>query len=304
MPCYHPLTGYKSRVVNPTGKRSIVFDVSQGFRDMPVELPCGQCIGCRLERSRQWAVRCMHEASVYRDNCWITLTYDPKFLPKDCSLNVKHFQDFFKRLRRKFGSNIRFFHCGEYGDEGGRPHYHACVFNFDFPDRRYWKSVNGYKYYVSQELNDLWGMGHTCVGDLTFETAAYTARYIMKKVTGKNALHHYNNINLVTGEIVSERRPEYVTMSRRPGIGRGWFDRFYGDIMINDSVVVKGKEMSPPKFYFNQFEVFFPSVAEDMKFRRLIRAKKNKRDRYSLDCGEVIKKHRTSLLKRGFENGP
>src|SRR4051794_29862641 len=107
MPCFRPLKGYRARVTNPdTGKRSIVFNARKGFNDLPVDLPCGQCIGCRLERSRQWAIRCSHEAKLHEENCFITLTYAPEHLPPGGTLVVKDFQDFMKRLRFEFGAGI------------------------------------------------------------------------------------------------------------------------------------------------------------------------------------------------------
>ena len=102
MACYHPIKAYRARRLNPSGKRGIVFNIKDGYEDMPVELPCGQCMGCRLEHSRQWAIRMMHEASQYENNCFITLTYDNEHLPPDGSLQLSHFQDFFKRFRKKF----------------------------------------------------------------------------------------------------------------------------------------------------------------------------------------------------------
>ena len=136
MPCYRPIKGYRSRRLNAeTGKRPVVFNPRDGFYDQPVDLPCGQCIGCRLERSRQWAIRCVHEASLHERNCFITLTYRDECLPTNGSLDLDAFQKFMKRLRRRFGEGVRFFHCGEYGENFGRPHYHAILFNLDFSDK-------------------------------------------------------------------------------------------------------------------------------------------------------------------------
>ena len=98
MACYHPMQGYRSAEVTKNGKRKIVFSPQKGYIDLPVKVACGQCIGCRLERSRQWAVRCMHEASMHMFNSFVTLTYDDDHLPEYNSLNYKHFQDFMKRL--------------------------------------------------------------------------------------------------------------------------------------------------------------------------------------------------------------
>ena len=151
MPCYHPLTGYRSIEVTANGKRKLVFDPNKGYVDLPVTIPCGQCIGCRLERSRQWAMRCYHEASLYDLNCFVTLTFNDTHIASDGSLDHRDYQLFMKRLRKKFPKNkIRNYHCGEYGEQcrtcgqqrkycqckkyipsPGRAHHHACLFNFD-----------------------------------------------------------------------------------------------------------------------------------------------------------------------------
>jgi len=127
--CYHPLRAFK------TVSGTIVFNGNKPNIKEALNLPCGKCIGCRLDRSRQWAIRCMHEASLYERNCFITLTYSDEFLPNDRSVNVRHFQLFMKKLRKRFGPNIRFYHCGEYGEKTSRPHYHALLFNFDYTFR-------------------------------------------------------------------------------------------------------------------------------------------------------------------------
>ena len=131
MACYQPLKGYYSKSRNPNGKRNVVFNPQMGYRDRPVTVPCGQCIGCRLERSRQWAIRCYHEASMYERNSFVTLTYDDESLPLGGTLVFRDFQLFMKRLRKQYGAGIRFYACGEYGEKFGRPHYHVCLFNFE-----------------------------------------------------------------------------------------------------------------------------------------------------------------------------
>lgn len=203
----------------------------------------------------------MHESSLYTYNCFITLTYNPESLPKDGSLQLRHFQLFLKRLRKRFGKGIRFFHCGEYGENNFRPHYHACLFNFDFPDKVLWKDNDGIKLYVSQILNDLWSdpdtgrsYGFTTVGDVTFESAAYVARYITKKITGEKSESHYQG-----------KKPEYVTMSRRPGIGKGWFEKFKTDCYPSDFLVHRDMKMKPPKYYDKLFEVDSPEEYAKIK---------------------------------------
>lgn len=299
MPCYHPLTGYRSRTTNSsTGKRNIVFNLQDGFKDQPVELPCGQCIGCRLERSRQWAIRCVHEASLYRNNCFITLTYNDDNLPPNQSLVKKDFQDFMKRLRKSLPQKIRVYYCGEYGENFGRPHYHACIFGHDFSDKLLKKeNANGDNLYVSQKLEKLWGKGHCLIGNVTFESAAYVARYLMKKVTGKKADAHYNKIDLATGEIF-ERLPEFTNMSK--SIGKAWFEKYSSDIYPDDFIVLRNKKLKPPKFYNARYELAYPEDYAKIKIARGRAAKKhsdnNTRDR--LDVREYIQLEKANQLKR------
>lgn len=303
MTCYHPLTGYRSRDLNANGKRSIVFSVSEGYSDLPVKLPCGQCIGCRLERSRQWAMRCVHEAKLHDRNSFITLTYSDENLPKDGSLQVKHFQDFMKRLRWHCGS-VRYFHCGEYGEKFGRPHYHACLFGFDFPDKTHYKTVRGNRLYTSELLNSLWeNKGFCIIGDVTFESAAYVARYITKKITGPKAEDHYSRVNS-KGEIFS-LAPEYTTMSRRPGIARDWFKQFSSDVYPKDFVTLRGKKLKPPKYYDSLYEIMSPKEMETLKReRRRNAAKQAENNTYErLRVREKIQLYIAKLLKRSYENG-
>jgi len=197
------------------------------------------------------------------------LTYDNAHLPKDTSVDVREFQLFMKRLRKAYPKDrIRFFHCGEYGEKLARPHYHACLFNFDFPDK-----VPHGEYFTSKSLDRIWGNNDpekcpSIIGRVTFESAAYVARYITKKITGDEAQAHY--VDKKTGVV---RRPEYVTMSRRPGIGRGWYDRFKGDLYPSDSAVVRGVEVRPAKFYDGVFERENPVVFAELKAKRLSRVK-------------------------------
>lgn len=304
MPCYRPLKAYRAHTRNASGKRSIVVVRRDAYVDFPIELPCSQCIGCRLERSRQWAIRCVHEASLYENNCFITLTYSSENLPPYSSLLVSDFQKFMKRLRKKHENKvIRFFHCGEYGEQTKRPHYHACLFNFDFSDKVLWKVVNDQPYFVSEELRELWPKGHSTIGDVTFESAAYVARYITKKVTGAQAEAHYEVFDPSTGEYV-DRKPEYTTMSRRPGIGKGWFEKFKGDVYPHGFVVMRGKKMRPPKFYDSQFEIVDPQGFAQLKADRQVAGEshaENNTPRRLLDR-EEIKLIQLDQLKRSYEN--
>lgn len=259
MPCFHPITGYKGKSVNKkTGKRAIVFKVGEAFTDLPVVIPCGRCHGCRLERSRQWAIRCVHEASLHEENAFITLTYDDAHLPSDGSLNKKHFQDFMKKYRRKLEpKKIRFYHCGEYGEELGRPHYHALIFGHDFEDKELYTEKKGNRLYISEKLNNIWENGACLIGEVTFDSAAYVARYIMKKITGDKAEEHYKTIDIGSGEI-TDLVPEYTTMSRGGkgghGIGHGWYEKWKAEVYPDDFIVINGRKMKPPDYYKKFFQ--------------------------------------------------
>lgn len=233
MVCTRPIEGYRA----PGGQ--VVFSKRHGWSDLPITVPCGQCLGCRLEKSRQWAMRIMHEASLYEDNSFLTLTYSEANLPEDSSLVLEHHQLFMKRLRKRHaGRIIRFYHCGEYGDTTLRPHYHTILFNLDFADKRYLKTTEtGSKLYISDQLDELWSLGDTYIGSVTFESAAYCGRYVMKKLTGARKSEY------------GSRVPEYSTMSRRPGVGAPWLSKWKRDVFPHDFCVFNGRKVRVPKAY-------------------------------------------------------
>ena len=266
-----------------------MFNKQYGYIDMEVKVPCGQCIGCRLERSRQWAVRCVHESQLHQDNCFITLTYAPEHLPKNGSLVKKDYQDFMKRLRKAIApTKVRYYHCGEYGSvrdsngnivEGllGRPHYHAILFGYQFPDLVEYREKKGVKLYMSPMLEKIWGKGFVTVGEVTFESAAYVARYVLKKRTGEMAEGDEGTNHYVKPDENGELQlvlPEYTTMSRKPGIAHDWFQEFKDDLR-KDYVTIRGKKFRPPKYYDTLFEIEEPEYMEKVKARRLAKAKKD-----------------------------
>ncbi len=297
MPCYSPLTGWRG----PGGV--LVFKASDacGFKQV---VSCGQCIGCRLERSRQWGIRISHEAQLHDENSFITLTYSPEARPSGGTLVKFHFQDFMKRLRSRLSPKlVRFFHCGEYGDKFARPHYHACLFGFDFPDKVFYKEINGERLFTSKFLSSVWDRGFCTVGDLTFRSACYVARYCLKKVNGDRSFDHYWSVDELTGETYPVL-PEYCTMSRRPGIGSRWFDQFGSDVFPRDEVFANGFRSQPPRFYDGLYEIQDPSDMERVRRERVLRSRRHLSDSTParLVVRETVHRAQVAFLKRGYEN--
>lgn len=281
MGCNNPLTGYYSREVNASGKRGLVFNRSASYSGVPIKIPCGQCLGCRLEHSRQWAIRCMHERQLYDENTFLTLTYNNDSLPEGGTLVKRDLQLFIKRLHNRLlrdrGHGIRFYACGEYGDRSGRPHYHCIIFNYGFPDKKFYKQTRrGEKLFTSDFVSDLWPVGFNVLGDVTFDSCAYVARYIAKKVTGDKAQSHYE---VVTPDgVVVDRCPEFTNMSRRPGIGSLWFEKYGAHAYEWDSVIMNGREVRPPRFYDTRYDVVDSQRLSELKVKRRREAMKHRAD--------------------------
>lgn len=297
--CVAPLDAWR------TESGEIVFGIGGAVDGSWLQLPCGQCVECRLERSRQWAVRCMHEASLHDKNCFLTLTYNDENCPR--SLRYKpDVQKFWKRLRKAVGP-FRFFACGEYGEVTLRPHYHACVFGLDFADKVYWRrSHAGFNLYRSPLLERLWPFGYSDIGEVTFESAAYVARYAMKKVTGNAAAFDdfsYLRMDLDTGEFYKVS-PEVCRMSKRPAIGLDWIRLYHRDVYRGDGdpfCVVDGVKVKPPRYY----DQYVGELAESDEWRAVRRERallrKDDQTPDRLHAREVITKARVRFLKRSLE---
>lgn len=272
--------------------------------------PCGQCIGCRLEKARQWAMRCMHEAQLHEECSFITLTYNNESLPYYevngklvPTLCKEDFQRFMKRLRKKITPReVRYYACGEYGDRLGRPHYHAILFGYDFEDKNvlhqgavrsfkktFQKSIVDNTLYTSETLEKVWGFGFVTIGEVTFESAGYVARYCTKKITGKRAIAHYKG-----------KEPEFALMSRMPGIGKEWFEKYQTDVYPKDFVTLRGIKMQPPRYYDDLLEKQSQNIYNRVKEARL----ENRIDVHPDDRvrEDKYKKMATKSLKRSLEN--
>ena len=350
MACYHPLRAWRS------DDGEILF-AERGRIHSQITLACGQCIGCRLERSRQWAVRCMHESKTHQHNSFLTLTYSDENLVQKYwtgeyytrgpragekaysgNLNYRDFQLFMKKLIKKTNSpppqrgagaggilttrstpqsahdapqtaaarralnssNVRFYMAGEYGTQYGRPHFHACLFGATFNDLKYLgRTPSGSKLWRSSTLEQLWPHGFSSVGELTFESAAYVARYVMKKITGTKAKTHYEKVDHDTGEII-ELKPEFNQMSRGQGIGKNWLERFEADVYPHAKLIVRGHKTQPPRYYDKLYKKSHPTEWEAIEYDRFLEGQKRHQDQlpHRLQAREKVAAAKISMLKR------
>ncbi len=247
---------------------------------LPMRVRCGQCVGCRLAHARSWGVRIMHENQMHEESCFLTLTYDDEHLPENGSLCPEDHRLFVKRVRKfVVPRKVRYFHCGEYGEEGLRPHYHTILFGERFVDRvPCGVGPSGLGVFQSATLDDLWSHGRAVIGDVTFESAQYVAKYVTKKLTLSRASSReanrryrdrYERVDPRTGEVV-EVRPEYSTCSNRPGLGASWFARYHSDVFPHDHVIVKGREVPVPRYYEKLLERQDPELLKEVKLKRLL----------------------------------
>jgi len=290
MPCFYPLKGYKDI---QTG--GLTFN--QTGTAQTLEVACGQCLGCRLDHAIMWAIRIVHESYLHLDNegnCFVTLTYrdpdkctkqqykDGYYIPSNYSLRPLDVSKFIRKLRKSVTHKVRYFYCGEYGDENQRPHYHIVLFNHSFKDQQLWKDDQGFYTYTSPSLEKLWPWGFSTVQELNYETAAYCAKYSLKKITGARAKEHYLRCD-DNGEAYW-LLPEYIRMStgrNKPcGIGAGFYEQFSDDIFPSDEVPVPGKGIirKVPRYYQNILSTEDPAMLEEIKNLRQIFKKAHKGD--------------------------
>lgn len=288
--------------MSPNGKITTNYD----------EIPCGHCIGCRLDYSRRWADRIMLEMKYHEKSYFVTLTYNDSNVPviyvgdndKDVRLTLdkRDVQLFIKRLRKYQNEKIRYYLSGEYGEETFRPHYHAIIFGLLIDDLKFYKNnERGDKLYISETLIKIWGKGLVIVGEATWETAAYTARYVVGKQTGNAEMKYYLGIE-----------PPFSLMSRNPGIGKKYYSD-NPDILQREKIFIStkdgGHEISIPR-YFKKLAEKDPigaAAVENLKEKHKQIAKNRNKIKQSLTnldyldtlkLEEKTKKQKTKILNR------
>lgn len=267
MPCYKPLKAWRD-----SSSRGITFNPSKAYIDQPVQIPCGQCLSCRQEKARQWAIRCDKEMKQHEENCFITLTFDDQRAKNPLStftLIKKDFSNFMKRLRKNTGKKgIKFFHCGEYGEKHSRPHHHALLFGYDFPDKKQIQdSKLGHKQFDSEILLKAWqNQGDVTISEANYATAQYIAKYCTKVWTESKASPRTQE------EIYNGVLPEYISMSRGgrngKGIGYGFYNDYKNETYRDDNVIVNGTKMKPPKYYDSLYKEENPKHLAKLKQTR------------------------------------
>lgn len=290
MPCYHPIAasqkseGDQPKLWPPIGERTLA-------------LPCGKCIGCRTARATQWAQRCAHEAKMYPHNTFITLTYDDAHLPNEGHLDAAELQKFVKRLRQRrardpralagdHNRSLRYFACGEYGERGGRPHYHAILFNCGFTDQ----VRAGKDLYESDTLRELWPWGANRIGEATPAAASYIAQYSLKKIGA--------------GDFDADgvwRPAPFLRMSLKPAIGTAWLEKHASDL-THGYLVSGSRRHQIPRTYLEKLKKLQPHFAEEITLRiQQHRAANNYRNEHNdperQKAAEIIHKRRKELLE-------
>lgn len=299
MPCFHPLLASRARGSSDkpiiAGSKGVVkYTSAHLLYNEELTIPCGQCVGCRLDYSRQWANRMMLELPYHESAYFVTLTYDDEHVPLDIYLSVdddgvdddgvvfddaihKHLsltlrpsdlRGFLKRLRRQqeyhHNNSISYYAVGEYGSQTARPHYHAIIYGVKLDDLEPFGGADGYTYYRSATIERLWPYGYSSVCNVSWETCAYTARYMLKKLKG-TAAEVYKRYSLY---------PEFCRCSLKPAIGKRWYDEHKDEAYDYDEIYLatakRGIKIKPPRYYDKLYDLEQPDKLQRIKQQRRI----------------------------------
>lgn len=304
--CYYPITAYRSAKANHNGKYPLVFDKKQST-GMPLQVPCGHCLECRLKKAKMWSMRCVHEAKYHKASCFLTLTYDEDHVPYNNGIKTLEYKDvqlFMKRLRKeldKQGIKVRYFCSAEYGDgkrdEKGRligtkpkyrPHYHMILYGFSPDDIKFFdNSYSGLPIYRSKFLEEKWKCGMVFVGTVTEMSAGYVARYTLEKFAQKEeGFYDY-------------REKEAIRMSRRNGIGYNWIVDNFENVAQVGFIVIDNIKHAIPRFYRNVIEKLNPFRAWLLK-RRLVKLAKKKYKELLRLYGDSINLHYRRMAQEEY----
>lgn len=259
--------------------------------DNIVPIPCGNCLACKLNYAKNWALRCCLEAEEYEYNWFVTITYDDEHIPFDHKVHKEDLQKYLKRVRKKYGEGVRFFGAAEYGELTHRPHYHLILFNLPLPDIKcLGKAFKGYMY-ESKELSSCWKNGYTSIGDVSYSSCNYVARYCLKKYDDPDT---------------------FLLMSRRPGLAYNYFQKHKEDIYENDCIYYNfGNTLTarPSRYFDTLYSKIMPEQFENIKTERLSKANQlftaqvlafgsEFKEKVKLNQGEVLARKVKGIKKR------
>lgn len=244
MQCSSPLKGFRRTGGGWTA------DPRQSVSGQSLDIPCGQCMACRVNKCQEYTIRFQNEVSLHEANCFWTVTYRDEDLPPNKSLVMDHISAFVKRLRSRV-SPVRFrFVCNsEYGPSTRRPHYHGLFFGLDFEDRVPLRKTDaGAMSFYSPTLTEVWGLGDCECAPVTEANCRYVAGHTIDKLNGKLADEAYSIVDPHSGEVVELERPS-LRMSNRPGIGAGWIDAYECDAFPSGFLIIDGVKRPVPRYY-------------------------------------------------------
>lgn len=233
MKCIYPVT-----IKNPNA-------ATWPIKGMYIQVPCGKCIACRVNKSKEWSVRLLYEAEKFRDkSLFCTLTYNDDNLPVDYGLHKSDLQNFFKRLRKDLSTNydtkdikVKYFACGEYGDHTYRPHYHFILFGLGVKDAHF--------------ISDNWHFGFVKVGNVSIKSINYVTGYVMKKYGGDLADAEYGDLE----------RPFQL---QSKGLGLEMFEKLDASrAESNGYLTINGVKRSIPRYYVRKLDMSLPSSQFD-----------------------------------------
>lgn len=296
--CTSPLTAYPV-------SGGISFSRPVGHSGRTVQLPCRQCLHCRLQRESEWAIRIMHEALFYPGASWfVTNTLDPEHAFPDSSVSKEAHALYLKRVRHAFGPT-RYVGVGEYGTERGRPHYHYALFGPVFSDLVFiGKNARGDRRYSSVQASALWPKGFVELSPLDFGAARYLAGYLSRDKRAKVP----GSADFVSDDgVITPRELPFFTMSRRPGIGRKYVEAYGRQLGAGDFVVIEGRKRPAPGYYRRVLDQVDAPLAERLAVEREARVyspeAKARRRPERLAAKAAILDAKLGLSKRGTRGG-
>jgi len=273
--------GYSWNFRGPRFQENQYQDLAYGLDS--VEIPCGKCQLCLVDRRYSNALRIMLEAESWPGKTYfITLTFDENHVGSG-ELDHQEWSQFIKNFRRRFCQaqytdirkradyygkirsvtfkEIKQVMCGEYGDTFGRKHFHGIIFNHSFDDVEFTGhySKKGNPIYTSKSLQEVWKKGFVQVEEVTFDLALYVGSYVTDKLDDPEAHHGHS-------------KKQYGRFGR--GIGLSWISKYWRDVLVSGRVKLLDREFPVPRYFAKKIRDMRPEEYERYKQKKLLRLAK------------------------------